>query len=71
MVVIEFINERRVVQLYKLVVAVKIRQCNKQIEFLIGWEQRCRRMTRGAHRSHGVIHKTRHETPAQRRPEPA
>ena len=70
-VMVELMDERRIVDLHQLLVAVIVGQGDEQVEQLAGGKQRPRGILRRAHRGHGVIHQAGHHAPVERRLEPA
>ena len=70
-VVIELMNERRIVDLHQLLIAVIVGQRDEQVERQAGGQQRGLRVLGGAHARHGVIHQAGHGAPVERRLEPA
>ena len=70
-VMIELVDERRIVNLHELLIAVVVGQRDEQVEQLAGRQQRALAVLRRAHRGHGVVHQAGHHAPVERRPEPA
>ncbi len=70
-VVIELVNQRGIVNLNKLLVAVIIGDGHEQIERMTGRKQRRRGALRRTQGGDGVVHQRRHHAPVERRLEPA
>src|SRR5262249_30866737 len=70
-VVVALMDERRVVNLYELLITVIVGQRDEQIERLAGGEQRGAGTLRRAHGCHRVVHQAGHHAPVERWLEPA
>jgi hypothetical protein len=68
---IELVDQGRVVDLHDVVVAMKIGERHEQVERVPGRQQRSPRMPRLAHGGDGVVHQPCHDAARQRWPEPA
>src|SRR3984893_11143047 len=70
-VVVALMDERRIVNLYELLITVIVGQRDEQVERLAGGEQRGAGVLRRAHGCHRVVHQAGHHAPVARWPEPA
>ncbi len=69
--VLKLLNERRIVDLDALQIAVIVGDGNEEIEILARGQERSGRRFRRAHRGDGIVHQFRHAEAVERRLEPA
>ena len=69
--VLQLVDQRRIVDLHELVIAVIVGQRHEQIERMARRQQRSRGLPRRAHRGDRVVHQRGHDAAVERRPEPA
>src|SRR5207302_7597638 len=65
-VVVALMDERRIVNLYELLITVIVGQRDEQVERLAGGEQRGVGALRRAHGCHRVVHQAGHHAPVER-----
>ena len=70
-VVIDLVNERRIVDLHQLLIAVVVGDRHEQVERLAGRKQRVQWIVGRAHGGDAVVHQAGHHAAIERRPEPA
>ena len=69
--VVELVDQRRIVDLNQLMIAVIVGQRHEQVEPVPGGKQRSGGASRCTHRAHRVVQQGGHDASAERRPKPA